>query len=131
MNVDPGKVGKFKVATVCLEHGKQDPNPHAPYELRPIESFTDNQRVIELCRMLGRGEVSTNVAQATAWHLTAGLSWDELVSKDKVRLSNGYTEKYFAPEEIAIAMRVAQEATRRAEAERSKQPSPSESTSIR
>ena len=46
--------------------------------------------------------------------MTNGLSWPELAHKDRVRLSNGYTEKYFAPQEIALAMRVAAEAARRA-----------------
>jgi hypothetical protein len=113
-NVDPGKVGKIDVPTVCLEHGKTDPNPRVAYELRPIESFTTNQKVIEVCKMLGRGEVTQRTAQAAAWHLTDGLSWAELAEKDRVRLSNGYTEKYFGPEDIAMAMRVVGEAARRA-----------------
>ncbi len=114
-NVAPEKVGKIKVPTVCLEHGKTDPNPRIPYEIRPIESFTKDQRVAEVCRMLGRNEVTQNAAQAAAWHLTDGLSWEQLAAKDRVRLSNGYTEKYFSPQELAVAMRVAQEATKRAE----------------
>jgi hypothetical protein len=79
--------------------------------------------------MLGRGEVARNVAQAAAWHATAGLTWEQLVNKDRVRLSNGYTEKYFSPEEVAVAVRVLQEASRRAEAERAKTPSTSQSLS--
>ncbi|MCH5375443.1 MAG: hypothetical protein JJ992_15845, partial [Planctomycetes bacterium] len=114
-NVAPGKVGKIKVATVCLEHGKPDPNPRVAYEIRPIDSFTENAKVAEVCKMLGRGEVTQNIAQAAAWHLTDGLSWQELAFKDRVKLSNGYTEKYFAPQEIAMAMRVVGEAERRAE----------------
>jgi len=114
-NVAPGKVGKIKVPTVCLEHGKADPNPRIAYEIRPIEAFTDDKQVAEVCKMLGRREVSQNIAQAAAWHLTDGLSWQELASKDRVKLSNGYTEKYFAPQEIAMAMRVVSEAERRAE----------------
>jgi len=114
-NVAPDRVGKLKVATVCLEHGKRDPNPRVPYEIRPIESFTKDQKVIEVVKMLGRGKVPRNTAQATVWHLANGLSWPELAHKDRVRLSNGYTEKYFAPQEIALAMRVAAEAARRAE----------------
>jgi hypothetical protein len=66
--------------------------------------------------MLGNGEVSQNTAQAAAWHFTDGLSWAELANKDRVRLSNGYTEKFFAPQEIGFAMRIATVATRRAEA---------------
>ncbi|MCY2993902.1 MAG: hypothetical protein NTY19_39410 [Planctomycetota bacterium] len=129
MNVDPGKIGKIKVATVCLEHGKQDPNPRVPYELRPIESFTENKDVVELCKMLGRGEVAQNTAQAAAWHLTNGLTWDQLVVKEKVHLSNGYTEKYFAPQEVAVAMKVVQETSRRAQAERTRGAATSRSAS--
>ena len=114
-NVAPGKVGKIKVPTVCLEHGKTDPSPRVTYEIRPIDSFTDNKQVAEVCKMLGRGEVSQNIAQAAAWHLTDGLSWDELARKDRVKLSNGYTEKYFAPQELVMAVRVVGEAERRAE----------------
>lgn len=128
-NVDPGKIGKIKVATVCLEHGKQDPNPRVPYELRPIETFTDNTQVVELCKMLGRGEVSQNTAQAAAWHLANGLSWDELAVKDRVRLSNGYTEKYFSPAELGVAVQAVTVAVRRAEAARTKMPETSATAS--
>ena len=113
-NVAPDKVGKIKVTTVCLEHGKLDPNPRVPYEIRPIESFTQNQRVIEVCKMLGRGELAQNVAQAAAWHLGNGLSWEELAAKDRVKLSNGYTEKWFSSQELAVAIRASQEAVKRA-----------------
>ena len=118
-NVAPGKVGKIQVATVCLEHGKTGPNPRVPYEIRPIESFTQDQRVAEVCKMLGRGEVTQNAAQAAAWHFTDGLSWEQLAAKDRVKLSNGYTEKYFSPQELAVAMRVTLEAVRRAEGKKS------------
>jgi len=113
-SVGPDKVGKIKVTTVCLEHGKQDPNPRIPYEIRPIETFTQDQRVIEVCKMLGRGELAQNVAQAAAWHLGNGLTWDELAAKDRVKLSNGYTEKFFSAQELTVAARVSQEAVRRA-----------------
>ena len=114
-NVAPDKVGKIEVPIVCLEHGKRDPTAKVPYAILPIDSFTKNQKVIEVCKMLGHGQVPRNTAQAAVWHLESGLTWAELASKDKVRLSNGYFEKYFSPQEIVLAMRVATEATRRAE----------------
>ena len=71
-NVAPERVRKFKVGTVCLEHGKKDPNPRVPYELRPIESFTSNTKVHELCAMrldgLGtHGEALANLLRAQAF----------------------------------------------------------------
>ena len=114
MNVGAEKVGKLKVPLVCLEHGKKDPNPRVKYEIRPIETFTQKAEVIELCKMVGRFEIAQNSAQAAAWHLSSGLSWEELAMKDRVRLLNGYTEKFFTPEEIVFAARISVEAHRRA-----------------
>ena len=53
MYVAPEKVESLKVPTVCLEHGKAEPRPTVPYEIRPLESFTNRPAVKELCRMLG------------------------------------------------------------------------------
>jgi hypothetical protein len=112
-NVLPERVRKLKAVTVCLEHGKQDPSPRMKYVIVPIESFTKQPEVVELCKMLSRGEIPQNVAQAAAWNLANGLSWQELAAKDRVRLMNGYTEKYFSQQEILCAMQVAGEAARR------------------
>ena len=64
MNVGPDKIIKVKVPLVCLEHGKKDPTSRVKYEIRPIESFTKSPGVIEICKMVGRGEVPQNTAQA-------------------------------------------------------------------
>ena len=115
-NVAPEKVGKIKVATLCLEHGKPDPTSHMKYEIRPIDTFTKDVRVIELCKMLGYGEVPQNAAQAAAWHLTDNLSWRELAHKDRVRSQfTGYVEKFFTPGEIELAVRIATTASSRAD----------------
>jgi hypothetical protein len=113
-NVAPEKVGKMKVDFMCLEHGKKDPTARTPYKIVPITEFTQDTKVIELCKMLGRGEISQNIAQAAAWHLTDGLSWRELSSKNRVQLSNGYTEKFFNGDELSVAYQATEEAARRA-----------------
>jgi len=113
-NIGPDRVVKIKVPTVCLEHGKPEPNPRIPYRLQPIESYTDQGDVIELCKMLGRGEIKQTSAQAAAWHLTDGLSWAELAHKVKLRHLNGATQMYFTPSELAQAQRIVAEAVRRA-----------------
>lgn len=116
-NVGPEKVGKIKVNTVCLEHGKKDPNVRVPYTLIPIDSFTDKAEVVQLCKMLGRGEIPQNSAQAAAWHLANGLSWGELASKIRIKHLDGSTELYFSPGEVDAASRIASESARRAVAE--------------
>jgi hypothetical protein len=106
MNVAPEKVGKVKVNTVCLEHGKPDPKPSMAYTIRPITAFTTDPALIEVCKMVGRGEIPQNAAQAATWHLTDEMSWQELATKDRVRLMNGYTEKFFSLTELHLANRI-------------------------
>ncbi|MEM8678910.1 MAG: hypothetical protein AAGF97_06140 [Planctomycetota bacterium] len=113
-SVAPEAVGKFKVTTVCLEHGKDEPRPRMAYKMVPIEEFTDDQRVIELVTMLGDGELDQQVAQAAAWHLTDALSWDELLAKVKVKHLNGSREYYFNRDQIAMAVSAVREAVQRA-----------------
>jgi len=116
MNILPEKTNKLKVNTVCLDHGKEDPNPRVKYEIKPIESYTTNPEVVEVCKMLARGEINQNLAQAASWHLANGLSWEELASKNRVELKRtGYTEKWFTPRELTFAQRIVNEAQQRAE----------------
>lgn len=115
-NIPAGRVGRVKVNTVCLEFGKEDPAPFRSYTVIPIEKFTNNQAVIETCKMLARGEIDQHVAQATAWHLANGLSWEQMLVLNKVELSNGYFERYFHPNHLLAAQRVSVEATERAKA---------------
>ena len=113
-NIEPGRVRKVKVTTVCLEHGKKDPNPRIKYDIVPIENFTRNPQVIELCRMLGSGKLDQMSAQAAAWHLTDNLSWQQLVQKIGATHLNGTSERYFHPNQVAMGMRYVQIAQQRA-----------------
>ena len=65
--------------------------------------------------MVGRGEIRQHTAQAVAWHLANDLSWQQLARKIGVKHLNGTTKPYFTQGELETAVRIAQEATRRAE----------------
>jgi len=112
-NVGPERVGKIKLATVCLEHGKEDPNPRVPYELKPIATFTKNAELIEVCRMLGNREIDQVSAQAAAWHLSDGLTWRQLAAKVKVKHLNGQQTMFFNARHLNKALVAIQEAKRR------------------
>ena len=103
--IPPEKTESFKVPTVCLEHGKAEPRPTTPYEIRPLESFTQNTAVQEVCRQLGAGQVNQRVAQAAAWHLNNNMSWEQLAAK-RLHHINGNFTSYFSLAEIQAAMRV-------------------------
>jgi hypothetical protein len=113
-NVPPEKVGQLKVPTVCLEHGKGEPRAAIPYEIKPLETVTTQPGVRELCELLGRGQIVQRAAQAAAWHLNNGMSWQELSAK-RLRYANGTSQPYFTPQEIQTAMGIASQATRIAE----------------
>ncbi len=121
---------KFKVATVCLEHGKHEPNINVPYELRSIESYTADARVQELCKLMGEGTISQRSAQAAAWHFANHMSWEELTDKKTHHLLGG-DEVYFTKDDIRTAMQIADKAMKLADArtEPAAAKSPSASTS--
>jgi hypothetical protein len=119
-NVPPEKVRQVKLPIVCLEHGKKDPKPTIPYEIRPIDSFTQKAGVKELMQMLGSGKISQRAAQAAAWHLQNGLSWEELANKVGIQHINGSREPYFNPQEIQFGMKLAAMAQQQAEAHKKK-----------
>ncbi len=110
MNIPPEKVGKLKVVTVCLEHGKKDPRPEVDYVIKPIDQFTDKTKVHELCRMLGSGIVSQRAAQVAAWHLNNDMSWQELAAKYVKRGPMFFP--YFSQQEIRSGMQAVSAATK-------------------
>jgi hypothetical protein len=114
-DVAPEKVAKIKLETVCLEHGKKEPNAHVPYEIRPIESFTSDPNVQELCKLLGTGQIDQHAAQAAAWHLANHMTWEQLLDK-KIHHLIGGDEIYFSRDEILAAMKITDRAMKLAEA---------------
>ncbi len=131
-NVPPEKIGKFKIPTVCLDHGKAEPRPAIPYTIKPIESYSSKPGVRELCEMLGSGKVSQRAAQAAAWHLNNGMSWEQLAAK-RVRHLTGQSQPYFSPAEIQVGMQLANSALRASkekEKEKAAKPSPATPSSI-
>jgi hypothetical protein len=130
-NVAPEKTGKIKVTTVCLEHGKNDPNPRIPYKIVPLEKFNNDPKVYEVCAMLGHGEIDQASAQAAAWHFTDEMTFEELVAKIGVKRLNGSTEPFFAPQQVVRGAQIAREAQRRSQLRPSKESSSAVSLSQR
>lgn len=108
-NIAPEKVRRIKVKTLCLEHGKADPNPRVAYEIRPIEDLTTKPEVIALVAHYARGDINVKAAQAAAWHLENGLSWRELAAKE-IKHLRGPSDPYFTRSELAGAMKLAKAA---------------------
>lgn len=119
-NVPAERVGKLNVPLVCLEHGKKEPRPAIPYKIVPIEQFSSDPVLRELLVAFGKGNADQRAAQAAAWHLTDGLSWDELARKKIERLA-GPDEPYFTRRQLDSAAQLVGQA-RHSAAEQSPTP---------
>ncbi len=105
-NLAPEKVRKLRITTVCLEHGKKEPNPRIKYVIVPIEMFPQKPEVIELGKMLSTGKLDQSAAQAAVWHHTDGLTWRQLAQKVGIQHLNGTQEPYFQPQQLNTAVRL-------------------------
>jgi hypothetical protein len=110
--VQPGKRLVFRLATVCLEHGKPEPSPRVPYKLVELESFSQDPRLPVVMAALFTGAVSQKTAQAAAWHIANGLSWERLAAEMIDHAGGVPDEPFFAPAELVAAHRLVAEAER-------------------
>ncbi|MFN9370230.1 MAG: hypothetical protein ACK6CT_15940, partial [Planctomycetia bacterium] len=58
-----------------------------------------------------RGEISQKVAQAAAWHLANGLTWERLAAEMIDHAGGDPDAPFFAPWELEAAFRVVEVAT--------------------
>ena len=120
----PGKTRTIRFATVCLEHGKPEPSPRIPYRLQPLDSVSQDLRLEFVLGALANGQVSQRVAQAAAWHVANGLSWERLAA-ETIRHAGGVPdEPFFQQAELAGAMQLVAAATSAAEARAAGRESP-------
>lgn len=115
-NIPPGRTGRLAVKTVCLEEGKPDPKARIEYVIQPLEALNSDPKIYEMMRMLANNEISQPAAQAAAWHVTDGLSWQELLTKNRVERMDGSFERYFHPEQIRLAQQIVVASAERADA---------------
>lgn len=103
MRIPPGKVRKLKATTVCLEHGKPDPIPRVAYRMIPLETFTDDPIILELCQKLGAGHIPQKIAQAIAWHQANDLSWTQLADLHQMQSLYRGNIKFFSTKDLNSA----------------------------
>ena len=114
-SIPPEQTRKIDVALLCLDHGLRDPSSSKPYKMVPASDHIDNPAVVELLKAFGRGELNHDAAQAAAWHLNSGLSWDELAAKLSGTRRSFSRKPYFSADAIRAGMAYATEAQRLAE----------------
>lgn len=115
-NIPPGRIGRAALKTVCLEEGKPDPKSRIEYRIQPLSELNSDPKIFEMCRMLANDEITQPVAQAAAWNVANGLSWNELLVKNRIERMDGSFERYFHPQHVRLAQQVAVASAQRAEA---------------
>jgi hypothetical protein len=122
-SIPPERSRTFRVPTVCLEYGKHEPSSRMPYKLGKVDSFSSDPKLAVVLESLGRGQLSQKVAQAAAWHIANGLTWEKLAAEKIDHAGGTPDEPYFSQGELIAAHRVValatQEAVRRQSAGRS------------
>lgn len=98
-----GRTRTVRVTTVCLEHGRAEPSPRRAYKLVALGTFSGDPRLSLLMESLGRGELSQRVAQAAAWHVSSGLSWERLAAEKIDHAGGDPDEPFFSAPELHAA----------------------------
>ena len=125
---------KLPFHSVCLEHGKTDPDATMNYKLIPVSEYTNNDQLAALLSLIGRNAIDQQVAQAAAWNLASNMSWQELAAKMSPEV--GFTDShYFTPQALQQAQQLVVDArglaNERAEAAKSKPEPPKKSDSTK
>ncbi len=112
-----GKTVAIRVPTVCLEYGRREPMPRMPYRLEPLSKASQDPRVALILGGLASGQLTQKVAQAAAWHLSSGRTWDQLAAEVIDRAGGDPDLPVFSRAELAAAKRAVEIAARLTAAE--------------
>ncbi|MFM1902373.1 MAG: hypothetical protein RLZZ440_273 [Planctomycetota bacterium] len=101
--VPSGKSVTLRVPLVCLEYGRPEPTPRMTYRLSPLADFSQDPRLAVLLGGLASGHLTQPVAQAAAWHVASGRSWEQLAA-EVVKGAGAFPDRpVFSPAELQAA----------------------------
>ena len=110
--VAAGATLAVRVPTVCLEYGKREPTARMPYRLTALEKVSQDPKVALILGGLASGHLSQKVAQAAAWHLASGRTWEQLAAEVIDRAGGDPDLLVFSAAELAAARQAVDVATR-------------------
>lgn len=110
--VAAGQSLAVRVPTVCLEYGRREPMPRMPYRLEPLAKVSQDPRIALVLGGLASGHLTQKVAQAAAWHVASGRTWDQLAAEVVDRAGGDPDVPVFTAAELAAAQQAVEIATR-------------------
>ncbi|MCE9629241.1 MAG: hypothetical protein K8S94_00780 [Planctomycetia bacterium] len=112
-SLPPERTKTLRIATVCLEHGKREPSPRIEYRMESLATTSSDPRLQDVVSALADGRISQKVAQAAAWHISSGRSWEQLEAEMIVMAGGDPDVPFFLPAELAAARRLVDVTTSR------------------
>jgi hypothetical protein len=110
--IPAGKSLVLRVPLVCLAYGLPEPNARMPYRLQPLAAVSEDPRLAVLLGGLASGHLTQPVAQAAAWNVASGRSWEQL-GAEVVKGVGGFPDQpVFSAAELVAARRAVEIATR-------------------
>ncbi|MCH2213031.1 MAG: hypothetical protein MK110_17135 [Fuerstiella sp.] len=110
-SIPPEKTVRLPYGSVCLNHGKPEPNSRTRMQMVRVESYTTDPVLTELITMVGTGRLNHESAQAAVWTRTDNMSWNDLAGK--IVVSAGRKRAYFRPQQLQRAQLLVATATGR------------------
>jgi hypothetical protein len=104
-SIPPEQTAKVPFHSVCLEHGKADPDPTTLYKIVPVSEYTKDEQLSALITLIARNAIDPQVAQAAAWHLSNKMTWEDLAAKQSTEI--GSTDQpYFTSQALFQAQQL-------------------------
>lgn len=104
-SVPADKIVRVTYRSVCLEHGKPEPNTRMTYRIGKVEEISDDPVLEETLKMVASGQLDPQAGQAATWHITDKMSWEQLAAKSIPHVGRPATP-YFSPETLARARNI-------------------------
>lgn len=127
-SIPPQARVRLNFSSVCLEHAVKPPRSGYKYQMMPLEKGTQNEYLKELLRMVATGSIPSGIAQAATWHLTDGLSFEQMAQKQQVSLV-GHSTPMFTRAELVNAQKMLVLAHQRVELRKQQEKTPETPTS--
>ncbi|RLT10384.1 MAG: hypothetical protein DWI21_04225 [Planctomycetota bacterium] len=99
------RIVRVTYRSVCLEHGKAEPNSGMTYRISKVEDFNENPILAETLKMVATGQIDPQAGQAATWHITDNMSWEQLAAKSTPHVGRSATP-YFSAETLARAQNI-------------------------
>lgn len=104
-SIPPQSRVRLDFHSVCLNYGMKTPSERHRYSLVETDRYTEDENLKQLLELVGTGKIDPDVSQAVAWHLTDGMSYEQLASLEQYHFG-GRVTSLFQPQELQQAVKL-------------------------